>query len=149
MTTIFGTFYWTGDLPDDKDVERTPEPVFSGDFGEQWQYMATEPVIRSLRDALNSDETVSDLRDPSPEDHGWYTYFTVDAWTWFLYVRWIPDGDHENCFEFDVRLCNNWWHRIVHRSVFHSRYQTLGAAIANALAAVNEIEGVAFNRRAA
>lgn len=147
MTTIFGKFFWTGHLPDDDDVERAPEPVFSGDFGEQWQYMATEPVIRCLCDALLLDETISDLRDPSPGEHGWYTYFTVDGWTWFLYVQWIPHDDHENCFNFDVRLCNNRWHRIIHRSAYGARLRALGTAIANALDMANEIEGVAFNRR--
>jgi hypothetical protein len=149
MTTIFGTFYWTGDLPDDDDVERAPEPIFSADYGEQWQYMATEPVIQSLCGAMRLDDTVTDLRDPNPEDHGWYTYLTVNGWTWFLYVHWVPDADHENCFEFDVRLCNNWWHRIFHRSVYDSRVRSLGFAIANALATANEIEGVEFSRRAA
>ena len=149
MTTIYGTFYWTGDLPDDDDVERAPEPVFSGDFGEQWQYMATDPVIQSLCDALRLEETVRDLHDPNPEDHGWHTYFTVDGWSWFLYVQWVPGGEHENCFEFDVRLCNNWWHRIMHRSAYDSKFQVLGAAIASALATANEIEGVTFNQRVA
>ena len=148
MTTIFGTFYWMGDLPADNDVERAPEPIFSGDYGEQWQYMATEPVIQNLCSALRLDETISDLHDPNPEDHGWYTYFTVNRWTWFLYVQWVPDGDRENCFEFDVRLCNNWWHRIIHRSVYDSRFHEIGAAIANALAASNEIDGIVFDRRA-
>lgn len=145
---ICGTFYWTGDLPDDEDLERAPEPVFSSDFGEQWQYMAARPVIHRLCDALRLDATVSDLCEPSPEEHGWYTYLTVDGWTWIVYVQWVPDGDHENCFEFDVRLCSNWWHRIIHRSVYDSRFQVGSAAIANALDRASEIEGVAFNRRA-
>lgn len=149
MTTILGTFYWTGDLPDDDDVERGPERAFSSDDGEQWQCMATEPVIQSLCDALRLDKAVRDLHDSSPQDHGWYTYFTIGGWTWILCVQWVPDGDHENCFEFDVRLCNSWWHRIIHRSVCDSRLQDTVAAMANALAKANEIEGVAFNRRVA
>ena len=149
MTTIFGTFYWTGDLPDGDDVGRAPKPVFSGDHGEQWQYMATEPVIQRVCDALRLDGAVTDLQDPNPEDHGWYTYFTVDGWTWFFCVQWVPNRDFENCFEFDARLCNNWWHRIIHRSVCNAQVHALGSVIANALATANEIEGVAFNRRSA
>jgi hypothetical protein len=149
MTTIFGTFYWTGHLPDDDNVERAPKPVFSGDYGEQWQYMATEPVIHSLCDALRLSETITDLCDPNPEDHGWYTYFKLYGWTWFLYVQWVPDGNRENCFEFDVHLCNNWWHRMIHWSSYGSQFQAIRTAIANALNTANEIEGVVFGRRAA
>ena len=149
MTPIFGTFNWTGPLPHDDDVERAPKPVFSGDYGEQWQYMATQPVIQHLCDALRRDETVTDLREPNPEDHGWYTYFKIDGWTWFLYVQWVPNGNREDCFEFDVSLCNNWWHRIFHRSEYGSRIQALDTAIANAFTTANQIDGIAFGRRAA
>ncbi len=149
MTTIFGTFYWTGHLPDDDDVEQASHPIFSGDYGEQWQYMATNPVIQSLCDALRQSETITDLCDPNPDNHGWTTFFKLNGWTWFLCVHWVPDGNRENCFEFDVRLCNNWWHRMIHWSSYASHFQALRAAIANTLPMANQIEGVAFGRRAA
>lgn len=148
MTTIFGKFYWTGDLPDDEDVEGAPEPVFSGDFGEQWQYMATEPVIHAVCDALRSEEMVTELLDPNPEDHGWYTYFAIDRWTCFLYVQWVPDDVHDNCFGFDVRLRYDLFHRVIHRSRYADHLRTLGVAFANALDSAANIEGVAFNQRA-
>jgi len=148
MTTIFGKFYWIGELPDDEDVERAPEPIFSGDFGEQWQYMATEPVITSVCDALRSEEMVAEIDDPSPEDHGWYTYFKIDGWTFFLYVQWVPDGDKDNCFEFDVRIRNDWFHRMIHRSQNADRIRAVGAAVARILDSATDIEGVAFNQRA-
>ena len=148
MTTICGKFYWKGELPDDEDVANAPEPVFSGDYGEQWQHMATKPVIANVCDALLSGELVTDLDDPSPEDHGWYTCFKIDGWKFFLYVQWVPDGDKDNCFEFDVRLCNDWFHRLIHRSQYGDRIRRLSEAIAKALDSATNIEGVAFNQRA-
>ena len=67
MATIFGTLYWTGHLPDDDDVELAAKPVFSGDYGEQWQYMATEPVIQSLCEAMRRTEAFAEVCDPNPE----------------------------------------------------------------------------------
>jgi len=148
MTTIFGKFYWMGELPDDEDVENAPEPVFSRDYGEQWQYMATEPVIANVCDALRSGELVAELDDPSPEDHGWYTYFKIDGWKFLLYVQWVPDGDKENCFEFDLRICNGWFHRLIHRSQYGDRIRGLSEAIARAFDSATDIDGVVFNQRA-
>lgn len=148
MTTIFGKFYWMGELPDDDDVEAAPEPVFSADFGEQYQYMATEPVIASVCNALRSDKTVAELDDPNPEDHGWYTYFKMDGWKFFLYIQWVPDSDKDNCFEFDVRLCNDWFHRMIHRSHYADRIRAVAAAVARTFNSAADIEGVVFNQRA-
>lgn len=148
MTTIYGTFCWTGHVPDDDDVEQAPQPVFSGDYGEQWQYMATEPVIRSLCDALRRGANITDLCDPNPEDIGWYTYFKLNGWTWYFYVQWDAGGHHKQCFEFDVRLCNNWWHRTIHWSTYGSQLQAARIAIADALHNANQIERVVFGRRA-
>ncbi len=149
MTTIFGTFYWTGHLPDDDDVASAPQPVFSGDYGEQWQFMATKPVIQSLCDSLRMNESISDVCDPNPEDHGWYTYFKRNGWTWFLYVKWVPDGDRVNCFEFDVRLCNLWWHRMIHWSTYGSQCQAVRTVLESTLPTTNQVEGVVFGRRGA
>ena len=145
MTTIFGKFYWTGVLPDDDDVERAPKPVFSGDFGEQWQYMATGPVIKNVCNALRSQVMVSEMVDPSPEDHGWYTCFKFDGWTCFMYVQWVPDGDAINCFEFDVQLCHDCYHRIIDRSRYANHVRALGSAVDRALALATDIKRVAFN----
>ncbi len=78
-------------------------PVTTVSSGNTWQ---TEPVIRSLCDALRRDANITDLCDPNPEDIGWYTYFKLNGWTWYLYVQWDAGGHHKQCFEFDVRLCN-------------------------------------------
>ena len=148
MTTSAGKFYWTGALPDDDDVERAPEPIFSGDFGAQWQYMATDPVIKNVCNGLRSQAMVSDMVDPSPEDHGWYTVFKFDGWTCFIYVQWVPDGNANNCFEFDVQLCHDWYHRIIHRSRYANQIRALGSAVDKALASAADIERVAFDQRA-
>lgn len=144
---IFGKFYYTGELPDDDDVARAPEPVFSGDFGEEWQYMATEPVIASICDALRTDAMVAKDDGPGPEEHGWWADFKFDGWTYCLYIQWVPDGDAENCFEFDVRLRHAWFHRMFHRAQCADRIQAVGVALARALDAVATIEQVAFNQR--
>lgn len=144
MTTFAGKFAWTGDLPDDDDLDK---PQFAGDFGTLWARVATEQVIKAVCDSLQLQKSVSELGAMFPEDVGWYASFKVDGWSCSLFIVWAPDEDAENSFEFHVSLRHAWYHRLIHPAQCRHRLDALGAAIARALASARDVEEVVFYGR--
>lgn len=144
---IQGDFRWTGDLPDDDEIESWPKPEFSVNFGEEWQHLATRPLMEEVCGLLRSDPVVSSLNCSQPANHGWYATFSIGQWKCQLFVQWIGcDGsgdDHDdNLFEFEARFCHQLFHRLVHRSQYAPKLRKLGATVVNALSSCPHIESI-------
>jgi len=142
--TVYGTFYWTGDLPDDEAVGLPPATKVSDDFGEQWQYQATEPVANSVYLSALETRIASADKKPCPDDHGWYIEFVTNDRTCDLLLQWVPDGDRRDCFRFDA------WYR--HRSLTRGgaaerQHETLRKTVVSILEMSDCITDVSLNRR--
>ncbi|TWT89614.1 hypothetical protein [Stieleria varia] len=142
---IHGDFCWTGDIPDDDEIADAPNPLFSVDFGEEWQHLATRPLMTAVCRLLRSDPTVADLDCSQPCDHGWYADFKIDQWKCHLYVQWIGSddaADDDNMFEFHAGFRHELFHRLVHRSQHNAKLRILGATIAHAFTSCPYIESI-------
>ncbi len=61
------------------------------------------------------------------------TYFKPKRLDLVPLCKMGPDGDRVNCFEFDVRLCNLWWHRMIHWSTYGSQCQAVRTVLESTL----------------
>lgn len=87
---MLATFRWLGRLPTDEEVGADPATRYSEDFGYQWQYQATLPVVTAVWEAFQKLGHKTDSQPPYFSNHGWYFGLELDGKRFSILVQWIP-----------------------------------------------------------
>lgn len=91
-------FTWNDHLPNDEEVGADPATRYSAEFGEQWNYQATHPVAKAVRDSIARLAGVTDLSEIYIGEHAWCFDATVGAHKYRVFVFWASDADGQHAF---------------------------------------------------
>ena len=111
------TFRWSGPLPDDQQVGEDAASKVSDDFGEQWNYQATEPVARYVHEQLvhrgfaKQGSCFGDI-------HGWAIDVTIESLPCIIWVKWNPDGDSSSSFFMETAVRHEWFNSVFRATAY-------------------------------
>ncbi|MCC9658788.1 hypothetical protein [Rhodopirellula halodulae] len=147
MTTAFGTFLWNGTLPSDDLVGTNPETKVSDDFGEQWAHEANRMIAIAVHPQFVANEAFASVGAPTADEHCWSITFRFNDRDASIWLQWVPDGDHENAFAFDIGYSYNLLRSLFERTGNVRDLDTLRLAVSRSLAAHPLIFDLVWDRR--
>ena len=128
---VSGTFVWTGHIPTDDEIGELPAKKVSGDFGEQWQYQATEPVVQSIVNSLKQSGDFEVRGDAIAEDHGWHVILNFGGWKCDLLFQWV--GGERERFAYVAYFPKYVFYRLLGQARFICQTQQLRSSLENLL----------------
>ena len=144
---VSGTFVWTGHIPTDDEIGEPPAKKVSGDFGEQWQYQATEPVVQSIVHSLKQRGEITILGDALAEDHGWHVLLSLGGWKCDLLIQWVGSecvGSERERFAFRAHFPAHVYFWLFDQSRFCRQTQQLRSSLQKLLTNSKDIVDVDF-----
>jgi hypothetical protein len=113
LFTFEGSFHWNGPFPADEEVGAPPARRISGDFGEQWQYQATEPVARAIHHTFRQNGLTTEEHQPHGDTDGWSIPFIINGCRCEMELSWVPEEGREDRFSFRARLRPGLFDRVL------------------------------------
>jgi hypothetical protein len=91
-------FTWNEQLPSDEEVGADPATRYSEDYGEQWNYQATQPVAKAVQDSIANVAGITGLGELYFGEHAWNFDANLGSRQYRFEVYWVPEADGKNAF---------------------------------------------------
>jgi hypothetical protein len=132
-------FTWKGCLPPDEAVGADAATRYSGDYGEQWAYQATEPVAVAVLAAVRKLGHATDVSAPYFGEHAWHFDLRLSGRNYPVAVQWVGRRGRDDSFAAVVSVRRGWFVNLLSRPPDQSAEEPGQAILHAALSVCAEI----------